>query len=290
MRIVVFSLASATALATNLFVSSYAGDITTLTLSASDGIYTLTKASATGDCGPSPSWLTVDPTHGLLFCLNEGLTAPNGSLSSFTIGDGGSLTHVQNTTTISGPVSGVIYGNTPGKRGIALAHYSGSAVSTWCLENGGLFAESESLTFSLSSPGAVPDRQEAPHEHEAITDPTGQYIIVPDLGADLVRVFAIDPMTLQLTPTTPLTTDPGTGPRHAAFYNPYAVACEDCATFLYVVGELSSDVSGYAVTYLPNQGGLKFTKVYQGSTLWLLNHDRVNAPAEVHISVCSSDT
>ncbi|QIW98684.1 hypothetical protein AMS68_004202 [Peltaster fructicola] len=276
--------ASASVLATNLFVSSYAGDISSLALSESRGVYNLTKTSTTADCGPNPSWLTIDVEQGLLFCLNEGLTTPNGSLSSFTISHDGSLTHVQNTTTISGPVNGVIYGNPLVKRGIALAHYTGSAVTAYCLEDAGHFEAIQSLQFTLAAPGAVPERQDAPHEHEAITDPTGRYLLVPDLGADLVRVFAIDADTLELTATAPLSTVPGTGPRHAAFYNPYAVVCESCTTFLYVVGELSSDVTGYAVTYLSDGSGLNFTQVYQSSTLGLLNHERINAPAEVHVS------
>lgn len=271
-------------LATNLFVTSYAGTITSLALTERKGVYNLAQAFTTGDCGPNPSWLTIDANRGLLFCLNEGLSTPNGSLSTFKIEEDGNLNHVQNTTTISGPVSSVIYGRSE-KRGIALAHYSGSAISTFCLD-GAEVQENQEFSFTLSAPGAVPDRQDAPHEHQAITDPTGQYVIVPDLGADLVRVFAIDPKTLELTARTPLNTTPGTGPRHAAFYNPYAVSCEDCTTFLYVVGELSSDVTGYAVDYLPDRGGLVFTKVYQSSTLWLLNHNRINAPAEIHVSVC----
>ena len=110
------------ACATNLFVSDYAGNITTLELTARRGQYYLNEVHANPGCAPNPSWLTLDPNHGTLYCLDEGLYVDNGSLSSYTIGDDGALTRVSRETTISGPVSGVIYGNPAGERSIALAH------------------------------------------------------------------------------------------------------------------------------------------------------------------------
>ena len=220
----------------------------------------------------------------LLFCLNEGLTAPNGSLSSFTVNPDGSLTHVQNQTTISGPVNGVIYGNPAGRRAIALAHYTGSSVSSFYLDGNGQFHLSESFTYNLSQPGPDADRQDAPHPHEAILDPTGQYLLVPDLGADLVRVYGIASDTLDLTELAPLKAPAGVGPRHAAFYNPYNVASDGATTFLHLATELGGTIISYSVTYVPNGGGLTFTQVAEISTLWLLNHDRINAPAGVLIS------
>lgn len=276
---------SAAASATTLFVSSYAGNITSLSLSAINGTYNLTDTFFNDQCAPNPSWLTIDANRGLLFCLNEGLESVNGSLSSFIINGDGSLNHVKNASTISGPVSGVIYGAAAGRRAIALSHYTGSALSSYYLDGSGQFHLNEEFTFTLSQPGAVPARQDAPHEHEAITDPTGQYILVPDLGADLVRVYAIDPVTLKLTAKDPLKVPAGSGPRHAAFYNPYSVACEGCTTYFYLVTELASTVIGYSVTYLPNAGGLSFQLIQEQSTLGLLNYERINAPAEIHVSV-----
>jgi 6-phosphogluconolactonase (cycloisomerase 2 family) len=275
---------SATTSATNLFVSSYSGNITSLSLTESNGTVSLESTFFSSDCGPNPSWLTIDASRGLLFCLNEGLTAPNGSLSSFTVNRDGSLNHVKNETTISGPVSGVIYGNPAGRRAIALAHYTGSSVSSYYLDGGGQFHLSESFTYSLSQPGPDAARQDSPHPHEAFTDPTGQYLLVPDLGADLVRVYGIDAETLNLTELAPLEAPAGSGPRHAAFYNPYNVASEGATTFLHLATELAGTIISYSVTYLPNGGGLNFTQVAEVSALWLLTHDRINAPAGVLIS------
>ncbi|KAK3625453.1 hypothetical protein LTR56_014292 [Elasticomyces elasticus] len=276
--------AAAAVSATNLFVSDYGGNITTFALTANNGTYALDQTFQTTKCAPNPSWLTIDVNHGLLFCMNEGLTSVNGSLSSFTINHDGSLTHVKNETTVSGPVNGVIYGNAAGQRGIALAHYTGSEVSSWLLEGGGKFELNQNIPYTLTQPAANPARQDAPHPHEAILDPTGQYILVPDLGADVVRIFSWDSKSLDLKQLASLEVAPGSGPRHAAFWNPYAVTGAGSPTFFYLVSELASSVTSYAVTYLPNNGGLNFTQVFNSTTYGLLDLPEGNAPAEVHVS------
>ena len=281
---VLLGVATSFASATTIFVSSYSGTVTSLSLTESQGNYTFQQVAVSTDCAPNPSWLTLDANRGLLFCLNEGLETTNGSLSSFTVSANGTLTHVQNTTTISGPVSSIIYGEPAGRRGIVLAHYTGSAVSSWYLDGGGKFSSNQNIPFTLNATGPAADRQEAPHEHEAILDPTGQYVLVPDLGADLVRVFSYE-SDLRLQELAPLQTAPGDGPRHAAFYNPYGVACEGCTTYMYVSNELASSVTGYAVTYLPNGGGLSFDRVYNSSTYGYLSAPASNAPSEILVSV-----
>ncbi|KAF2720361.1 putative isomerase YbhE [Polychaeton citri CBS 116435] len=278
-------LAAATAAqATSILVASYDGAVTTFELTEKNGNFTLEETSVSNDCAPSPSWLTIDASRGEVYCLNEGLETLNGSISSFTVSRDGSLTHVQNTTVISGPVSGVFYGEPAGKRGLVVAHYSGSAVSSWDLLGGAKFSLNQNLPYTLAKPGVVPSRQEAPHEHEAITDPTGQYVVVPDLGADLVRIYSWDEETLDLKALSPLKATPGTGPRHAVFWNPYGVACEGCTTYFYLVGELAADVTGYKVTYKRNGGGLSFKKIYHSSTYGYFNAPESNAPAEIVIS------
>ncbi|KAK4495398.1 hypothetical protein PRZ48_013729 [Zasmidium cellare] len=268
--------------ATNLFVSDYSGHITTLNLSEKNGSYSLEKTHSNEGCAPNPSWLTIDPSRGLLYCMNEGLTSPNGSLASFIINTNGSLKTIQNTTTPNGPVSGVLYGEPAGQRGIALAHYGGSAVSTWLVRENGTFVKNEDFFYYLDQPGPVPDRQDAPHEHEALTDPTGKYILVPDLGADVVRVFSWDVENLKLKELDSLKAKAGSGPRHAAFYTPSSLA--GSTTYFYLVAELASTVTGYAVTYLPNNGGLSFTELSVQPTTGPYTLHRINAPAEIHVS------
>ncbi len=108
--------------ATNLYVSSYMGNITSLSLTKLGPYYTLEAVSTNLGCAPNPSWLELDKSVEILYCLDEGLTVPNGSLSSYSLSTDGTLTQLARVTTISGPVNSVIYGPDNGMRAIALAH------------------------------------------------------------------------------------------------------------------------------------------------------------------------
>ncbi|RDL39934.1 Uncharacterized protein BP5553_04274 [Venustampulla echinocandica] len=258
-------LVTSSALATNLYVSSYSGDITSLRLSQSDnGSYALAVVATNRGSAPSPAWLEKEPGKGVVYCMDEGLPVPNGSISSYRTSPCGELTLIDRHTTISGPVSSVVYNK---GKAMAAAHYGGSAVTTWnILPTGGL-SPLQNFTFKLSAPGTNPGRQDAPHPHEAIVDPTDSFIIVPDLGADLLRVFSIDPATSALTPSKSFSTPPGSGPRHGAFS---VSGCADIKnqeclaskadTYFFVVSEISNNVTSYKVTY--GNKTLDFTEVF----------------------------
>lgn len=82
---------------------------------------------------------------------------------------------------------------------------------------------------------------------------------MPDLGADLVRIFHVNKATLAWTPVAPLVTAPGAGPRHAVF------VVLGGKTYFYLVNELSNELSGYTVTYNADKS-LGFTRFYHTST------------------------
>ena len=112
---------AATGTATTLYVSSYAGSVTTLSLTKSYSSYGLTNTSSSQDCGSSPSWLELDKASGILYCIDEGLTTPNGSINTLKTSASGVLTPIEHHDTIAGPVSSIFYN--PGKESaIALAH------------------------------------------------------------------------------------------------------------------------------------------------------------------------
>jgi Lactonase, 7-bladed beta-propeller len=113
--------------------------------------------------------------------------------------------------------------------------------------------------FKLSAPGTNPSRQEAPHPHEVILDPTGSIIVVPDLGADLIRVFNIDLKTSLLTESTPFPVSAGSGPRHGTF-----LKTDSGKTFFFLISELANTIASYEVEY--STAGLNFTNVFLSGT------------------------
>ena len=279
------SLAVSRVLATpgTLFVASYSGAVSTLLLDdAEGGQYTLTNTSVNLGCSPDPSWLQLDKPTNTLYCIGEGLATPNGSLSSYEINADGSLTQKAKADTPGGPVYGTLYGSAQGA--IALPHYSVGAVSSFSVN-----PDATTLTFqqNISFPPPPPppandpdrERQLTPHPHEAILDPTSEYVLVPDLGSDLVRVFTFDEDTLQLREVgEQLQAAPRSGPRHAAFY-----VTKD-KTYLYLLTELSAQLFSYEITYLPEGAGLSFNEIYVSDTLGGATSPGRVAPAEIRLS------
>ncbi|KAK1477180.1 hypothetical protein CCUS01_04998 [Colletotrichum cuscutae] len=253
-------LLSSPAAATLLYASSYSGAVTTLNLTLSGANATqstLQSLSSSNGCAPSPSWLQLDKANARLFCTDEGLTTNVGTVSSFKTGADGVLEQLAKTETISGPVSAVVFGEKG--QGLAIAQYGGSSVSWFDISNPAALTPVKSETFNMSAPGPNPSRQDAPHPHEVFLDPKGQFVLVPDLGADLVRVFAVDGAN-NLVAVDSLVAAPGSGPRHVEF-----LVTPEGKTYLYLISELANTVTAYDVAYRENKT-LGFTEVFSGST------------------------
>ncbi|KAI1081582.1 putative isomerase YbhE [Whalleya microplaca] len=271
---------ASSASATLLYAASYAGTITTLSLTLPDGdaaSATLEAISNSTDCGPNPSWLSLDYSKSFLFCTNEGFDGPYGGLTSLSTNEDGTLTLLKSLDVIQGPVSLAEYG--VGGHGLAVAHYSGSGVSAVGMTPEGDLLMVQNETYTLEEPGPNPSRQEASHPHEAILDPTAAFILVPDLGADIVRIYQANADNLTLTPIAPLVVEPaGSGPRHGVF----KVVLDK--TYFYLVSELANTITGYEVIYNANET-LSFTELFVIPT----HGEEVDLPegtgaAEIHLS------
>lgn len=101
----------------------------------------------------------------------------------------------------------------------------------------------------MNGVGTIPARQDAPHPHETIVDPTGSFVLAPDLGADLIRIYSIGSAG-NLTACPSYVEVGGTGPRHGAFSTDGKV--------LYVANELANSVHAFSVSYA--NGCLVLTK------------------------------
>lgn len=107
----------------------------------------------------------------------------------------------------------------------------------------------QTIKYTMSGPGKIPSRQDAPHPHHVFPDPSGAYLLVPDLGADLIRINRIDRTSGKLTECGAGKPPQGTGPRHGTFWGTGA------NTTLFVANELSNTISGWSVTYPSTASG-----------------------------------
>lgn len=163
---------------------------------------------------------------------------------------------------------------------------SGSAITTYSIDPAkGYFNRSQTLTFTMPHPGPVPSRQDAPHIHQVLIDPTGRFLLAPDLGADVVRIFYINPTTGRLTEQQPLVASPGSGPRHGAFWAPGTGGNSSQSLRFFLVSELDNSITGYDVAYSPN-GTMLFCQFYESNSFGGANPPTGSKAAGIVISVC----
>ena len=81
------------------------------------------------------------------------------------------------------------------------------------------------------------NRQTCSHPHMITTDPSNEWVLVPDLGIDKIMVYRLAQGRLTPTVTSSITTNPGAGPRHLAFHPEHP--------YLYIIHELENTITAY---------------------------------------------
>jgi 6-phosphogluconolactonase (cycloisomerase 2 family) len=96
-----------------------------------------------------------------------------------------------------------------------------------------------------------------------IVDPTGDFLLVIDLGTDLIRINKIDKTSGKLTECPSVEQVPGTGPRHGAFWTPAGaysrVRRSSESSMFFVANELTNTVAAWAVSYPSGEECLSLT-------------------------------
>ena len=121
------------------------------------------------------------------------------------------------------------------------------------IEKDGTLGPRADLVTLQGDPGPDRVRQASSHPHEAVFDPSGRFIAVPDLGLDRIFVFRLDAANGKLAPNDPpsVATRKRAGPRHIAFH--------PAMPFAYVVNELDSTVVTYR--FDPQRGSLQAIQI-----------------------------
>ncbi|KAK0115651.1 hypothetical protein ONS95_000079 [Cadophora gregata] len=237
----------------NIFAAHYSGTVNSLTLtSTSNGAYSLALNSSLS-IGGQPSWMTWDSSSRTIYLPDE---TGFGTASSFAVSaaTNGRLTLLGKATGVPlGGVANVLYGSGY----IATAHYQTSTISTLKLPLSSSSKTLQNLKYTMNGRGPVPSRQDAPHPHHVFSDPTGAFLLAPDLGADLIRIYKIDSTSGKLNDCPSYVEPGGTGPRHGVFWG---------KDVLYVANELANTVHAFAVTY-PASGCLTLTRTQSLTSL-----------------------
>ncbi len=187
---------------------------------------------------PDPFFLIVNAAGDRLYASN-GVDDIDGreqaAVSAFAIGEGGSLSFLNRQ-----PCRGTLpcyLSLDNGERHLLVGNYNSGSVAVLPIESdGSLAAPSDSHQHAGSGPN---HRQEGPHVHAIVLDPSGQWVYAPDLGIDKVMLYRFDATTGHLTPKDPafISSVAGAGPRHFAFHPNGRIA--------YLLNELNATFNVY---------------------------------------------
>src|SRR5919202_635405 len=183
---------------------------------------------------PNPSFLALAPDGRSLFCVNGG--DANGA-SAFGIEPAsGTLTAINRQEIGSNNPAHICV--SPDGRYVLTANYSGGTVSVPPIGNDGRLGPPTQVLRHAGPTGPNPSRQDMPHPHMALFDPTGQFVLVNDLGLDRTFVYRLENGHLVANDPPFGQARPGAGPRHAAFH--------PGGRFVYVINELDSTLAAFA--------------------------------------------
>lgn len=195
----------------------------------SEGIYLVRMDRKSGqltrvgsvDVGANPSFLALHPNGHALYAVNELEQyngRPTGAVSAFAIERvTGALTRLNEQPSEGGAPCFVSVDRSG--RALLVANYAGGSVALLPIQaNGALAAAAQVVQHTGKGP--KPERQEAPHAHCIVPDPSNRFALAADLGADRVFVYRLDldGKSLRHVENGDAVMRPGAGPRHIAFH------------------------------------------------------------------------
>ena len=219
----------------------------------------------------NPTFLNIHPKVDKLYSITEAMNAEGkkiGAAVSFAIDKAtGNLTELNREVNMDNTLCHI-------QRDDAFPYL---IVSSYHGGKVGLVELKENATL-----GAVVDEQQhlasetrhadaVPHVHSAFFSPDNRYLLVNDLGLDLIRTYKLDAEAGKLTAVQDTYTAQGAGPRHLVFHPD--------AAFVFVIHELNSTIVSYR--YDTEKGSL--TEVQTVSTL-PDGYTGSNGTAEIAIS------
>lgn len=253
--------------------------ITTYQMNPTTGELTFVRVTGTPATLANPSFLALDPHGRYLFCCNEIGNyegRQSGSVTAFSIDrSNGMLTEINRQPTEGRNPAHLSVD--PSGRFVLAANYSGTTtmtnnVAVIPIGEGGRLEPPTQIVTHTGALGPMTARQEAPHAHQILTDPTGQWVTVNDLALDKTFVSYLDRNAgMLVTREEAIVAPPGAGPRHLAFH--------PNGRWMFILHELGSTLGAY--NWDPERGGA--TAINTASTLpsW---YTGINTTAQVVVS------
>lgn len=219
--------------------------------------------------GPDPTFLTPDPTGDHLYVATR--PEGGGDVVAYDIDhDSGTLSRLNKAPT-KGSGTPCYCAVDATDRCVLTAQFGGGTVSLLPLEEDGTVNEPTAV-LEHEGTGPVTSRQSEPHPHAIRPGPDNRYAYAPDLGADRVFIYRMNPESGSLKPAEcgHVDVDPGTGPRHLEFH--------PNGRYAYLINEINSTVM--ALERDADTGALE---PFATAPTLPANFDGENAPADIHV-------
>ncbi len=190
----------------------------------------------------NPSYIAFDPTKRFLYCVNEFKEfegKASGAVSAFRIDAATGGLEFLNTKPSHGTDPCHLMVDRTGGNVLIANFASGSVCVLPIAEDGSLRDASEVVQHVGSS--IDPRRQAGPHAHAVEIDAANRFVFVPELGADKVMIYVLDPARGKLSPNPKqpsISVVPGAGPRQLVMH--------PNGRFAYLINELNSTMTAYA--------------------------------------------
>lgn len=185
----------------------------------------------------NPSFLATDPQHRYLYAVSELDGEKEGGVGAFLIDEKNGKLKSLNTVSSSGIAPCHLAVDKTSKL-LVVANYGSGSVAGFHLERDGSIGALSSLAEAKGS-SVNARRQTGPHAHQVVFSGNNQFLYVPDLGLDQIRIYDVFPEDGKLMPHNPpaVGEKAGLGPRHMAF--------SPDTKFAYLLNELESFVTVY---------------------------------------------
>ncbi|MET8681873.1 lactonase family protein [Streptomyces sp. NPDC004647] len=190
------------------FTSAGGDGITTAAVDPGSGALT---ALHTTDVVADPSFLALAPGASMLYAVSE---TENGAVAALSLaGDPDRPVVASEAVPVGdGPTHLTL---TDGH--LVTANYGSGSVTSIPVGTDGTLARTGHV-LRHEGGGPDPERQQGPHAHAVLPDPSGRWLLSVDLGTDSVRVCPLDPVYGASSVHRELRLRPGSGPRHLAFH------------------------------------------------------------------------
>jgi 6-phosphogluconolactonase len=188
-----------------------------------------------------PSFLAIAPNRRYLYAVNEVeefAGKKSGAVSAFAVdGRSGELRLLNQQPSLGGAPCYVVVDQAG--RYVLVANYVGGNVAVLPVRSDGSLGEATDVKQDLGS-SINAERQEGPHAHCILLDPTNRFAYACDLGTDNIMIYRFDARRGRLIPhgRPSVPVKPGSGPRHLTFH--------PSGKYAYVLSELHATITAFA--------------------------------------------